>query len=89
VISIHTPELDSERQRDVVVRVATQYHIENPIYLDNDEAYFNALHNNAYPSFFVVDRHGRIRLNAQGEMDQGAKDAAQAERAIQTALNES
>ena len=88
VVSIHTPEDDSERDRTLVERVATQYHIENPIYLDNDQAYFTALHNTAYPSFFVVDRHGRIRLNAQGEMDVGAADAAQAERAVQTALAE-
>ena len=71
------------------MRIAKRYHIENPIYLDNDEAYFSALHNISWPSFYVVDRHGRIRRNALGEMDQGAPDAAQAERAIQQALSES
>ena len=86
VLTIHTPEFDWERQRSTVLETAQRFHIENPIYLDNDSAYWNALGNRYWPSFYLVSRQGRVVYNAIGEMHEGDGDARQLEQALQRLL---
>ena len=68
VISVHTPEFDFEKDRQRVERAAERYRLEQPIYLDNDHGYWKALGNRYWPSFYLVDRQGRIRAQDVGEL---------------------
>ena len=88
VISIHTPEFDWEKDRSNVQQTAQRFGLKQPIYLDNDSAYWEALGNHYWPAFFLVDKRGRVRMNAFGEMHAGAGDATQFERAIEKLLAE-
>lgn len=88
VISIHTPEFDWEKDRGRVREVAARFDLKQPIYLDNDSAYWDALGNRYWPAFYLVDKRGRVRMNTVGEMHSGAADAAQFERAIEKLLAE-
>ena len=68
VISVHTPEFEYEKDRRRVERAAERYKLKQPIYMDNDYAYWNALGNRYWPSFYLVDRAGNIRAKDVGEL---------------------
>ena len=88
VISIHTPEFDWEKDRNNVKRVAEQFGLKHPIYLDNDSAYWDALGNNYWPAFYLVDKKGRVRMSSVGEMHAGESPADSWEEAISLLLME-
>lgn len=71
VISVHTPEFEYEKDRRRVERAAQRYKLDQPIYMDNDYAYWNALGNRYWPSFYLVDRQGNIRAHDAGELHLG------------------
>jgi redoxin len=82
VISIHTPEFEWEKDRATVERAARKFGLKNPIYLDTDSAYWEALGNRYWPAFYLVDQRGEIRLGSVGEMHTGDGEAARFEEAI-------
>src|SRR6516165_5886170 len=71
VIAVHTPELPQERSagnvRDAVRRLDIRY----PVMLDGDYSYWNAMHNQYWPAFYVIGRDGLIHGRAIGEMHVG------------------
>jgi len=71
VIKIHSPEFDWEKDRDTVVKYAKRFNLTSPIYLDTDFAYWNALDNQYWPSFYLADKKGNIRKQSVGEMHMG------------------
>lgn len=88
IISIHTPELPQERMRANVEKKVQEYALTNPVMLDNDYAYWNAMHNQYWPAFYLVDRHGLIRAAYVGETHTGDANARQIEQAIDELLAE-
>jgi hypothetical protein len=82
VVSIHTPEFDWEKDRATVASVAKKFGLTQPIYLDTDGAYWDALGNRYWPAFYLVDQRGKVRLRAEGEMHAGEPDAERIEEAI-------
>jgi thiol-disulfide isomerase/thioredoxin len=86
VIGVHTPELAEEKQsanvRDAVKRLGITY----PVMLDGDYSYWNALHNRYWPAFYLIDRDGRLRAQAIGEMHVGEANALQLESTIKQLL---
>jgi hypothetical protein len=69
------------------VRAAVaEQRITNPVMLDADYSYWNAMKNQYWPAFYVIDRHGRIAARAIGEMHVGQSRAAELERAIEEQL---
>ncbi len=88
VISIHTPEFDWERERGAVEATARRFKLRQPIYLDNDMAFWNGLGNTYWPAFYLVDKHGRVRLGEVGEMHDGADNASRFEQELQRLLAE-
>lgn len=67
VIGVHTPELDSERNLDNLRREIAELGIRFPVMSDNDYATWNAYRVNAWPTWFVIDKQGRIRWKHVGE----------------------
>jgi thiol-disulfide isomerase/thioredoxin len=67
VIGVHTPELDSERNIDNVRREVAELDVRFPVITDNDYATWNAYGVRAWPTWFVIDKQGRIRWQHVGE----------------------
>jgi hypothetical protein len=89
VVGIHTPEFDSERVRANVEAAVRRERLDFPQLLDNDYAYWNALDNQYWPAIYVVDRCGRIRAQAIGEVHAKEQSGRRLEEQIETLLRES
>lgn len=83
IVSVHTPELPREKVRANVVAAVAQRNITYPVMLDDDYSYWNALSNQYWPAFYLVDKQGRVRASYAGETHIGD---AQAQAIEETAL---
>ena len=88
-MGIHTPELPAERVRSNVEAAVREHGLEFPQLLDNDYAYWNALGNQYWPALYVVDRCGRIRGHAIGEVHSEAESGRRLRAQIEDLLAES
>jgi thiol-disulfide isomerase/thioredoxin len=68
VLGVHTPEFEHEKDRAAVVRKVKELGLDHPVMLDNDAAYWRLLGNRYWPTFYLVDRQGRMRGIYIGEM---------------------
>lgn len=68
VVGVHTPEFDHEKDRAAVAHKVKELGLDHPVMLDHDAAYWKALGNRYWPTFYLVDRQGRIRGTYIGEM---------------------
>ena len=57
-----------------------------PVMIDGDYSYWNAFGNQYWPAFYLIDRNGRVRAQAIGEMRVGEAHALQLESAIKQLL---
>ena len=83
IVSVHTPELPEERSIANVRSAIAEQRITNPVMVDGDYSYWNALQNQYWPAFYVIDKRGRIAARAIGEMHAGEERAKDLERAIE------
>jgi len=83
IIGVHSPELDEERVLENVKRETASLGIRYSVVTDNDYATWRAYNVEAWPTFFLVDKHGRIRWTHVGE---GAYE--EAEKVINVLLAE-
>jgi len=88
LIGVHTPETDAEKERGVVNARIQDLMLKDPVMLDNDMHYWNALHNHYWPAFYLIDKDGRLRGSFIGETHEGDKQAAAIETLIATLLAE-
>ena len=86
IVSVHTPELPEERSIANVRKAVAEQRITNPVMVDEDYSYWNAMKNQYWPAFYVIDKRGRIAARAIGEMHVGQARAAELERAIDEQL---
>jgi thiol-disulfide isomerase/thioredoxin len=86
IVSVHTPELPEERSTANVRAAVAEQQIANPVMVDGDYSYWNAMKNQYWPAFYVIDKRGRIAARAIGEMHVGQARAAELERAIEAEL---
>lgn len=88
VVSVHSPEFDYEKDRRRVERAAERYKLEQPIYIDNDHAYWKALDNQYWPSFYLVDKKGVIRASDIGELHLNSSKGDAFEAKLRSLLEE-
>ena len=88
VIGVHTPEFEYEKDRRRVERATERYQLAHPVYMDNDRAYWNALGNQYWPAFYLVDRKGNIRAADIGELHLDTGKGATFEAKIRELLAE-
>ncbi|HUG51967.1 MAG TPA: hypothetical protein VMR21_00125 [Vicinamibacteria bacterium] len=88
VVGIHTPEFPWERVRSAVEAKVRQERLDFPHLLDNDHAYWKALDNHYWPALYLVDRCGRIRERAIGEVHAGQASGRRLESRIEALLRE-
>ena len=69
-------------------RFARKFKMSNPVYIDNDFAYWKALKNEYWPEFYLVDRQGMIRGKILGEMHDETERARRFEFVLKELLKE-
>ncbi len=67
IVSVHTPELEQERDPRNVERAVRDAEIHYPVALDVSAATWRAYHNEYWPAWYLVDARGRIRYTHIGE----------------------
>ncbi|MGU3538075.1 redoxin family protein [Methylobacterium sp. A54F] len=67
VVGIHTPEFGFERARTNVADAVRRLGIRFPVGQDNRSQTWAAWGNRAWPTFYLLDRNGRIVLQREGE----------------------
>jgi len=87
VIGVHTPELQQERSVANVRQAVERLGIHYPVMIDGDYSYWNALENRYWPAFYLIDRDGRMREQAAGEMHSGDAQAKRLEASIAQLLS--
>jgi len=88
VIGIHSPEFDREKDRDAVAANINKFKLKHPSMMDNDFAYWRAMGNRYWPTFYLIDKRGFIRHVFIGETHEGDARAKQVESAINQLLDE-
>ena len=88
VIGVHTPEFEHERVRSAVEQKVKEFGFAHPVMLDNDFSYWNALGNQYWPAYYLIDRRGDIRAYYVGEMHVGAARARAVEAKLEELLRE-
>ncbi|MCH5372797.1 MAG: redoxin domain-containing protein [Planctomycetes bacterium] len=88
VIGIHSPEFERERDPAAVRAKVVEFGLEHPVMIDSDFAYWNALGNRAWPTFYLIDKRGRLRDRFLGETHAGEPQALRIERAVEALLAE-
>ena len=83
VIGVQTPETEAEQDSGKVIAAAKEAGIEYPVVFDGDSATWKAWGNTRWPTVYVIDQRGYLRVWWQGELNwQGAKG----EEVIRTAV---
>jgi peroxiredoxin len=67
VVAVHSPEFFWERSHDRVVAATRKRGILYPVVQDNDHAVWKRWGVWAWPTTFLVDRHGVVRYRHIGE----------------------
>ena len=88
VIGIHSPELERERDPAAVAAKVAEFGLAHPVMIDNDFAYWKALGNRYWPTFYLIDKQGRIRHRFVGETHVGEPQALRIETAVRELLAE-
>ncbi len=88
VVGIHSPEFEHERHRNAVIKKTHKFQLNHPIMLDNDFAYWRALGNRYWPTFYVIDKKGHIRATFIGETHSNTPRAQKIEKFIALLLAE-
>ena len=88
VIGVHTPEFEPERDHALIEANVRTLGVRYPIFLDDDGAFWDRLGNRAWPTLYLVDRRGRVRLAHEGEVHAGDDAARAVERALEALLSE-
>lgn len=88
VVGIHSPEYERERDAAAVAAKTREFGLHHPVMIDNDFAYWRALNNKYWPTFYLIDRQGKIRYRFVGETHKGERQAREIEGAIGELLAE-
>ena len=86
VVGVHTPELRDERSPENVRAAVARLGIRYPVMLDADYSYWEALHNQYWPAFYLIGRDGLLHASAIGELHAGEGSARKVEAAIDQLL---
>lgn len=87
VIGVQSPETDEERKPDAVIAAAKKEGIEYPVQFDGDSATWKAWGNTIWPTTYVIDQQGYLRVWWQGEFQgEGAKGDTVIREAVEKLL---
>jgi thiol-disulfide isomerase/thioredoxin len=84
VLGVHAPEFSHERRRDNVVGKTREFGLHHPVMIDNDFSFWRAMGNRYWPTFYLLDKQGRVRARFIGETHEGDRNA----RAVESKIHE-
>jgi hypothetical protein len=91
-LAVHSPSpyRDAENTRNAkhVKAVADDYDIKEPVYIDHDRSFFEALGATYHPEFYLVDKKGQIRAVEKGAQIAGSASTKRMEALIEKLLAE-
>ncbi|TSI04176.1 redoxin domain-containing protein [Lysinibacillus sp. BW-2-10] len=61
VIAVHMPRSEEDTDLDQIEKVAAQFDISQPIFVDNDMKLTDAFENQYVPAYYVFDKSGVLR----------------------------
>jgi thiol-disulfide isomerase/thioredoxin len=67
LVSVHSAELDFERDVNSIRDFIARYNIRYPVALDNDRVVWRSFGLSATPTFVILDKQGRVRYRHVGE----------------------
>ncbi|MCS6859524.1 MAG: redoxin domain-containing protein [Abditibacteriales bacterium] len=72
VIGIHTPVPEDPEENDVkkVEQKIREWRIDYPVVLDNDQRLWKAYKATRYPTFFLIDKDGKIERRVESDLPQ-------------------
>ncbi|MBN0989684.1 redoxin family protein [Amphritea pacifica] len=88
VIGIHTPEFPHERVRANVKAKIDEFELHHPVMMDNNFTYWQMMGNKFWPTFYLIDKQGRVRSIYIGETHAGSTQARAIEGDIRELLHE-
>lgn len=88
IIGIHSPEFPKEKDVQNVKDAIKEHALTFPNMMDNDFAYWARLKNKYWPTFYLIDKQGRIRHKMIGETHEGTDKALAFEKIVETLLSE-
>lgn len=88
VVGVHTPEFKYEMEQDGVRRHVEKLGLDHPVMMDNDFSYWEAMSNRYWPTFYLIDRSGRVRQRVIGEVLPNGEKARDIESRIRALLAE-
>ncbi len=88
VIGVHTPEFKHERVRASIVKKVKEFELDHPVMIDNNFSYWRAMNNRYWPTFYLIDKQGRVRAAYIGETHKADKRAKAIEKRIVDLLAE-
>lgn len=86
VIGVHTPEFAHEKKLDNIKKKVKEFNLRHPIMVDSDHSYWNAMGNRYWPSFYLIDKQGKVDRVFIGETHTGDKRAVKIAKRIQALL---
>ena len=87
VIGIQSPETEAEQDAVKVIAAAKEAGIDYPVVFDGDSATWKAWGNTIWPTVYVIDQQGYLRVWWQGELNwQGAKGDEVISKAVEKLL---
>lgn len=89
-VTIHTPELESERVVENVKKFIEKEKLPFPVLIDNDLANWKAWQQQWWPATYLIDKKGRVRGRWDGELDyKESGEYKRVERGIELLRSES
>jgi thiol-disulfide isomerase/thioredoxin len=88
VVGVHTPEFKYERDADAVRQHVEELGFDHPVMVDNDFSYWDAMGNRHWPTFYLIDKSGRVRQRTIGEVLPDGDKARELEARITALLGE-
>ncbi|MCA9950836.1 MAG: redoxin domain-containing protein [Anaerolineales bacterium] len=84
VVSVHYPEFNYERELENVRNATVELDVPYSVAIDNEGTTWRAYKQRYWPTTYLIDKNGRIRLQHIGEFRDSS--AAEMEAAIQTLM---
>lgn len=88
VVGVHTPEFKHEIEPAGVRQHVKEFGLDYPVMMDNDFSYWEAMNNRYWPTFYLIDKSGRVRQRVVGEVLPNSEKAAGIEARILALLAE-
>lgn len=89
IVGVHTPEFESDKPAASVAAALRREGVTWPVVQDNASNIWNAYGNTVWPTFYLIDRSGKVRAVHEGEISRRYPDAIPGlEKTIQALLKE-